>query len=597
MYIFPYEDIKYKSQIIIYGLGNVGYDYVLQLQKNRYADILFCVDKEAETLCGLYELNIDIYPPEKIYDKFLIYDCIIIAIENKSVCRYIKNQMLNNGILENKIIIPKINEIGVNRGSVYRLHNLRDPKKGEFVFNDFWANAYGQVDYFRNIIAAIRTINDDNKKELFDEIINTTSVIKEKILIIRIFMQSGYLNSGMLKLLIMLSNEMRNLETRYMLLSDIALLPVHFGKALYRGFYEEMQEAYIGLMTQYNFKIPKKKEKEEKKAVILISALYDINDNSKVVKHARKMYKLGYKTCIVCLDIREWYEGVSFIRPYDDCYCKYESRQFESTHKIFFGQEIDVLYIDGKTIRERIQNSINKVFEFNPSIILDMSDELAPQSYILNQFFEIEYYPWRMQCSSMFFDRLMVLSKNRAYHYSKYYNDYNLKLKEYRIDFSESLPQKKHYRADYDLKEEDYVIVTVGARLNTEMDNIFIDDICKLIQKYSSTVWLIVGIKNNCYIQRNYKELVNEKKILFCQYEEDLAGLYDICNIYVNPPRTGGGRSIRSAMQRGIPVIINDEILSDGVDFVKVEMVTNNQKEQMQKLEQYIANYKEGQVV
>ena len=28
MYIFPYESIKFGSKIIIYGFGNVGYDYV-----------------------------------------------------------------------------------------------------------------------------------------------------------------------------------------------------------------------------------------------------------------------------------------------------------------------------------------------------------------------------------------------------------------------------------------------------------------------------------------------------------------------------------------------------------------------------------------
>ena len=44
MYIFPYESIKFGSKIIIYGFGNVGYDYVVQLKKNKYADIIFILD-------------------------------------------------------------------------------------------------------------------------------------------------------------------------------------------------------------------------------------------------------------------------------------------------------------------------------------------------------------------------------------------------------------------------------------------------------------------------------------------------------------------------------------------------------------------------
>ena len=72
MYIFPYESIKFGSKIIIYGFGNVGYDYVVQLKKNKYADIIFILDKNAQYKNCLEENNVDILKPEAIYESFSI---------------------------------------------------------------------------------------------------------------------------------------------------------------------------------------------------------------------------------------------------------------------------------------------------------------------------------------------------------------------------------------------------------------------------------------------------------------------------------------------------------------------------------------------
>ena len=167
-------------------------------------------------------------------------------------------------------------------------------------------------------------------------------------------------------------------------------------------------------------------------------------------------------------------------------------------------------------------------------------------------------------------------------------------MQEYSFDFLEPLPKRRHFRSDYLLKDNDYVMVTVGKRLNTEMEKSFIDDVCQLIYNHINTVWLLVGIDSNYYIKTRYKDLVIQNKIIFMQYEEDIAGLFEICNIYVNPPRTGGGRSIRSAIQMKIPVVINDEILSDAVGFVDDKCIAQNQKEQMRILERYICNFEKG---
>lgn len=596
MYIFPYEKIKFGSKIVIYGFGNVGYDYVVQLQKNKYADILFILDENAKHKNCLDENNIDVLQPEAIYEFSQYYDYIIIAIENREICKDIQKELTNNGIMKSKIIISPINDIVDNKSSTYCLEEFKNSKIRKQIFNDFWTNSCGRVEYLKYIYNDIKLLSDKEKKKLFSDMIVEISSLKDKILLIRIFMQSGYFDSNMLKLMIVYANHISDLETRYMLLSDIALYSVHFGRSIYKGFFEEMHTSYRDLVIQYKLRIPVKKKEKRKRAVILTSALYNVDEYSMVVRHAKKTQEQGYEVCIICLDIRKWYEGISFIKPYDDCYCRYSSKKYEVIHRNCIGNKIKVKYIDGESILERMQNSVDMVFDFNPSIILDMSDELAPQSYIFNQFFDVYYYPWRMQCSSMFFKKLMVTSKKRAYQYSKYYNNYKLNLQEYSFAFLEPLPKRRHFRRDYLLKDNDCVMVTVGKRLNTEMEKSFIDDVCQLIYNHINTVWLLVGIDSNYYIKTKYKDLVTQNKIEFMQYEEDIAGLFEICNIYVNPPRTGGGRSIRSAIQMKVPVVINDEILSDAVGFVDDKCIAQNQKEQMKILERYICNFEKGMI-
>src|SRR5690606_22693670 len=58
--------------------------------------------------------------------------------------------------------------------------------------------------------------------------------------------------------------------------------------------------------------------------------------------------------------------------------------------------------------------------------------------------------------------------------------------------------------------------------------------------------------------------------IIRLDYEKDLMALYDICDIYINPRRHGGGISIAMAMDRGLPVVIFSNP-SDGLNYVGEE--------------------------
>lgn len=158
MYIFPYESIKFGSKIIIYGFGNVGYDYVVQLKKNKYADIIFILDKNAQYKNCLEENNVDILKPEAIYKLPQCYDYIIIAIENREICKIIQKKLIDNGIKESKIIISPINKIVDNLNSAYNLEEFKNHKTRIEIFSDFWANSCGKIEYLKYIYNEIKPV-------------------------------------------------------------------------------------------------------------------------------------------------------------------------------------------------------------------------------------------------------------------------------------------------------------------------------------------------------------------------------------------------------------------------------------------------------
>ena len=95
-YLFPFGKNKQGSNIVIYGAGVIGNQYIEQLRVTNYANIVAVVDREWQK----YEANdIKIIGPEKLKD--ISFDKIVIAIKNDSV----RNDVATN--LFEKYCIPK----------------------------------------------------------------------------------------------------------------------------------------------------------------------------------------------------------------------------------------------------------------------------------------------------------------------------------------------------------------------------------------------------------------------------------------------------------------------------------------------------------
>lgn len=102
VYLFPYELVRAKSQVVIYGAGKVGRAYIDNLTKTNYAKVVAWVDQEFNRFPDLEK---QIQSPMMLSGLF--FDYIVIAIENESIVLEVEQNLVNIGVSRDKIIWKK----------------------------------------------------------------------------------------------------------------------------------------------------------------------------------------------------------------------------------------------------------------------------------------------------------------------------------------------------------------------------------------------------------------------------------------------------------------------------------------------------------
>lgn len=93
-YLFPFHKVEYGKRVILYGAGVVGQTYYKQVEKLNYCKIVSWIDKEYK------KYNLD--PVQKVSE--VSFDYIVIAIFSKEVFQNVKNNLLDMGVDECKIV-------------------------------------------------------------------------------------------------------------------------------------------------------------------------------------------------------------------------------------------------------------------------------------------------------------------------------------------------------------------------------------------------------------------------------------------------------------------------------------------------------------
>lgn len=115
----------------------------------------------------------------------------------------------------------------------------------------------------------------------------------------------------------------------------------------------------------------------------------------------------------------------------------------------------------------------------------------------------------------------------------------------------------KNLRMEWGLSKEQFVILIVGNRLGSEIDDSFQRIICRILKENEKAFCVFVGKCEE--LQEKMKENPYKKQMLFLGYRGDFQEVIAMGDLFLNPPRQGGGTGALCAALAGIPVVtLND---------------------------------------
>lgn len=96
--LFPFEEIKKGSRIVLYGAGDVGQAFYCQLNRKKYCEVVGWLDREWNDRQQLVHPYIGLRDLDK-----LRFDTIIIAVNNTDAAAEIRENLISRGVPDSKI--------------------------------------------------------------------------------------------------------------------------------------------------------------------------------------------------------------------------------------------------------------------------------------------------------------------------------------------------------------------------------------------------------------------------------------------------------------------------------------------------------------
>lgn len=89
-YLFPWDEVKANSRVVIYGAGKVGRAFLEQCKITQYCEVVAVCDKNADSI---NDLDKPVIKAEQL--AVFRFDCIVVAIEDESVANLVVNELGN----------------------------------------------------------------------------------------------------------------------------------------------------------------------------------------------------------------------------------------------------------------------------------------------------------------------------------------------------------------------------------------------------------------------------------------------------------------------------------------------------------------------
>ena len=573
-YVFPFEKINKGSRVILYGANSVGKSFYNQINETNYCDVVLWVDKNTS------EASIKL-PTEIMEVNDNDYDHIIIAESLKTTVKDIKEYLLTQEIPESKIIDVIHTYKASSTGIVSNLNLdsfLYEEGAVEKALIEYFYESDSDLDYFSPFVEEIIQItisrNDIYRDSIVSSIENKTlDIINEsilsiesKVLLLRLIFEARCFSGKLMRKLVRLCTQIKeNPQLKYWLIFDLSFMWINHRDILYDDFWTEKKKLNEDYARELNlvWKPPIRKTDGKQRICVLVNVLDVRGITLYASQIVRAVKNKGYSISVINLAPKRNDSAMGIMKPF------FSVNSIKTTSReellSLYPEDIDLHYIFNDMMKNRQQDILDRICQIDPCCILDFSDEQAPVSYYYSQNYPVIYFPVRKQgYSSSFFHKYVVWQNNEDVEvYPPIKHEQVLRLPMYRERIE---PLRKYNRAEYGISENDIVIITVGSRLIDEISNELSGQMCDFISECVNVKWVLVGCTELPYISNNYRELEGNK-IVYIEYENDIPGLFKVCDVYLNPDRIGGGSTVSWAMQQGLAVV-SPLTASDGLCYI-----------------------------
>ena len=383
---------------------------------------------------------------------------------------------------------------------------------------------------------------------------------EEKILLLSYFAYAKKDKNAFILMLKLIKNSQIDKNTRYFYLYQSSVMEFMNKELsstkvflLFKDIYTQIYHQFLSeIKSKIKIKKIKKENRNKKNVVVFTPQLLELNHapTRRVLDRCKGLINLGYKVLLInTAEVLSLVNKRSFYSIAAANYASFENEfiEYENIKIPLYQSPKNTPNID------EIIKIINIVKEFKPYFIFSYGN-FTITSDIVNNLIPV--------CNVPLGHHLPISEANFLISGKIIYKSDKKIIKKYKIDkkriildpFKFKLKKQEKFLTKKDLKipKNKFILVIVGARLDSEIDNKFIKLLLKTVK--FNTFIVFAGIFER------YDELINKNRLLkqnslFLGFQKDMFAVLDNCDLYINPIRSGGGASSAEAMSKGIPVV------------------------------------------
>lgn len=334
----------------------------------------------------------------------------------------------------------------------------------------------------------------------------------------------------------------------------------------FKGYYKKVKEFHKKNIENFdsalhvNFPYRELKQRNQRRIVIVTEQILSIlHAPTKVVLNiAYALNKLGYEVLLfVCpcdrgIPEELWYEPTIMN---SDPEFKNIPMRVNYRGVVFEGYQINMT---SECLKE-YHMMFQLIHAWNPLFVFDLGTA-NPVVDLVQKFTTLVAWEMSLVCPVSIGSILVRLGRMEE----ELERDYEEALEEYQTQLfmDESFPVlveetgQTYTRSEIGLPENRFLIAIVGNRLDTDINEAFVDVMGELLKRLPDMDFVIIGsVAEEAWVQGKFASELFRNRMHFLGYRRDLPEVLGVLDLYLNPERGGGGFSSAIALVAGIPVV------------------------------------------